>query len=28
MKFSITKNKANLTLPQNWTWILSEKGFT
>lgn len=28
MKFSITKNKLNLTLPQNWTWILSEKGFT
>ena len=28
MKFSITKNKLNLTVPKIWSWVLTEKGFT
>ena len=28
MKFSITKNKLNLTVPKVWSWILTDKGFT
>ena len=27
MKFSITKNKLNLTVPKVWSWMLADKGF-
>ena len=27
MKFSITKNKLNLTVPKVWSWMLMDKGF-
>ena len=27
MKFSITKNKLNLTVPKIWSWMLTDKGF-
>ncbi len=27
MKFSITKNKSNLSVPKVWSWMLTDKGF-